>query len=178
MNAVTAATTTTPPVPASAPVAQPLPPVPHEGANYRLGLPNTANAPRIARDFVTSVLGVSRQVPLVDDARLCVTEIVTNVHRHTRTPLIRVHMTVDAAQVTVSVTDDDPWALPLPGRPGPSAGPGVEGEREDGQGMFLVAHLALAWGATIHGGCSPLHKAIWFTLATADVADVAEAVDT
>ncbi|MFJ2174085.1 ATP-binding protein [Streptomyces sp. NPDC087851] len=94
--------------------------------------------------------------------------------RRTRTPLIRVHMTVDVAQVTVSVTDDDPWALPLPGRPGP----GAEGEREDGQGLFLVARLSLAWGATIHGGCSPTHKAIWFTLATDGAAHADHAVDT
>ncbi|MFI6703803.1 ATP-binding protein [Streptomyces sp. NPDC050509] len=178
-------TVTARPVPPLAPTVRqlpPVPPAPHGGEGYRLGLPNTVNAPKVARDFVTSVLGVGRHVPLVDDARLCVTEIVTNVHRHTRTPLIRVHMTVGAAQVTVSVADDDPWALPLPGRPGPGAGPGLgsgeDEEREDGQGLFLVARLSLAWGVTIHGGYSPTHKAIWFTLATDDAAHADHAVET
>ncbi|NEE44787.1 ATP-binding protein, partial [Streptomyces sp. SID8455] len=56
------------------------------GESYRLTLPNTANTPKLARDFLTSLLRVSRHPGLVDDARLCVTELVTNAHRHTRTP--------------------------------------------------------------------------------------------
>jgi anti-sigma regulatory factor (Ser/Thr protein kinase) len=137
----------------------PMPPLPQGGETYRISLPNTVSAPKVARDFVTSLLGVSRHHDLVDDARLCVTEVVTNVHRHTGTPVIRVVATVNSKQVTVSVADDKPWSLPLPGEP--CAGR----EREGGQGLLLVAAIAFAWGATIYGGCLPGHKTVWFTLA-------------
>ncbi|MFI6699843.1 ATP-binding protein [Streptomyces sp. NPDC050509] len=125
-------------------------------------------APKIARDFVTSLLGVSRHLRLVDDARLCVTEIVTNAHRHSGTRLIRVHVTVNRKRVTVCVADENPWALPVPGAPAPA----VDVEREKGQGLLLVARLAVAWGATIYGGCSPTHKAVWFTPAGSETADM------
>ncbi|WP_326704505.1 ATP-binding protein [Streptomyces cyaneofuscatus] len=79
----------------SAATPTPVQPNPLGGESYRLTLPNTAAAPRIARDFLTSLLGVSRHPGLVDDARLCVTELVTNAHCHTRTPLIGVHVAVN-----------------------------------------------------------------------------------
>ncbi|MFD7285325.1 ATP-binding protein [Streptomyces sp. NPDC059863] len=146
--------------------ATPVPPPPQGAETYRLALPNTATAPRIARDFVTSLLGLGRHRNLVDDARLCVTEVVTNAHRHTRTPLIRVRVTVNRKQVTVSVADDKPWALPTPSaRTVPAAG--AAGEQDSGRGLVLVESLALAWGSTIYGGCSPSHKTVWFTLAEA-----------
>ncbi|MFE4368572.1 ATP-binding protein [Streptomyces sp. NPDC056835] len=144
--------------------ATPVPPPPQGAETYRLALPSTATAPRIARDFVTSLLGLSRHGNLVDDARLCVTEVVTNAHRHTRTPLIRVHVTVNRKQVTVSVADDKPWVLPTPSaRTGPAA-LDAAGEQDSGRGLVLVESLALAWGSTVYGGCSPSHKTVWFTL--------------
>ncbi|MEV7087589.1 ATP-binding protein [Streptomyces sp. NPDC093085] len=155
----------------------PAPPQPHGGESYRLLLPNTAGAPKIARDFVASLLAVSRHLPLVDDARLCVTEIVTNVHRHTGTDLIRVQATVSRELITVFVSDDNPWALPVPGVPGASGAPGAGSgagsghEPEAGQGLLLVTRLAVAWGATLYGGCAPTHKAVWFTLARSADAD-------
>ncbi|MFF2526582.1 ATP-binding protein [Streptomyces liangshanensis] len=132
---------------------------PQGGETYRLAVPNTASAPKIARDFVASLLLVSRHQDLVSDAQLCVTEVVTNAHRHTRTPLIRVAVTINRKQVTVFVADDKPWALPVPQRSRPGH------ERDSGQGLLLVETLAYAWGATIYGGCSPTTKAVWFTLA-------------
>ncbi|MCL7379391.1 ATP-binding protein [Streptomyces sp. 35G-GA-8] len=147
--------------------ATPVPPPPQGAETYRLTLPSTATAPRIARDFVTSLLGLGRHRNLVDDARLCVTEVVTNAHRHTRTPLIRVRVTVNRKQVTVSVADDKPWALPTPSAHTAPAAPGAAGEQSSGRGLVLVESLALAWGSTIYGGCSPSHKTVWFTLAEA-----------
>ncbi|MFE2940236.1 ATP-binding protein [Streptomyces sp. NPDC059255] len=143
-----------------------VPPLPQGGETYRLLLPNTASAPKIARDFVASLLAVSRHLRLVDDARLCVTEIVTNAHRHSGTRLIRVQVTVSRKRVTVFVADENPWVLPVPGAPAPA----MDVEREKGQGLLLVARLAAAWGATIYGGCSPSHKAVWFTLAGREAA--------
>ncbi|MGQ7750978.1 ATP-binding protein [Streptomyces sp. NBC_01005] len=143
--------------------AHPAPPGPQGGELYRLALPNTSSAAKLSRDFIASLLTVSRHRGLVDDARLCVTELVTNAHRHTRTPLIRVGVTVQRKQVTVSVADDDHWALPEP----PAFREVREGvcEQEGGRGLLLVERLALAWGMTVLGGCLPYRKAVWFTLA-------------
>ncbi|MEV7719771.1 ATP-binding protein [Streptomyces sp. NPDC088184] len=135
------------------------PPDPPGGEVYRLALPNTAGAAKLSRDFIASLLTISRHCGLVDDARLCVTEVVTNAHRHTRTSLIRVRVTVQRKLVTVSVADDDHWALPEP-----PAFREVR-EQEGGRGLLLVERLAFAWGMTVLGGCLPYRKAVWFTLA-------------
>lgn len=137
------------------------PPGPQGGEIYRLALPNTSSAPKLSRDFVSSLLTVSRHCGLVDDARLCVTEVVTNAHRHTRTSLIRVRVTVRRKQVTVSVADDDHWALPEP--------PAFREarEQEGGRGLLLVERVVSAWGMTVLGGCFPYRKAVWFTLGRA-----------
>ncbi|MFB6978580.1 ATP-binding protein [Streptomyces scopuliridis] len=142
--------------------ATPVPPPPPGGESYRLALPNTASAAKVARDFVTSLLGLSRHRDLVDDARLCVTEVVTNAHRHTHTQLIRVHVTVTHQQATVSVADDRPWAFPTPTEPAALC---RERAQEGGRGLMLVDSLARAWGFTVYGGRSPRLKAVWFTLA-------------
>lgn len=137
-----------------------LTPTPHHGGeSYRLTVPNSAHAPRLARDFVSTLLQVSGYTALVDDARLCVSELVTNAHRHTRTRLIRVDAVVNRKQATVYVCDSNPWCLPVPGT-------GEAGAvQEDGQGLRLVESVARAWGLTIYGGCAPAYKAVWFTLA-------------
>ncbi|MFF5566039.1 ATP-binding protein [Streptomyces sp. NPDC012623] len=152
--------------------AHPVPPPPPRADTYRLGLPNTAAAPKVARDFVSSLLGVNRHTALIADARLCVTEVVTNAHRHTGTPLIRVHVTVDRKRVTVCVADDEPWSLPIAVSgtgtgPGAAAGGGGPEEGVSGRGLLLVASLAWAWRAVVHGGHGgrvPRHKVVWFTL--------------
>ncbi|MFJ8888007.1 ATP-binding protein [Streptomyces sp. NPDC102402] len=130
-----------------------------DGEDYRLSLPNTARSAGIARHFVTSLLTGSPHSGIVDDARLCVTEVVANAHRHTRTSLIRVHVAVSPEQVTVSVADDTPWTAPAPGAilTGPA--------QECGRGLLLLEELALAWGSDFCGCCTPAHKAVWFTLA-------------
>lgn len=142
--------------------ASPPPIGPLGGETYRLTLPGTASAARVARDFVTSLLVVSRHPGLVDDARLCVTEVVTNAHRHARTSLIGVHVTVDRELVTVAVSDDMPWTAPVAGsKPGgPLRGRAMEG----GWGLFLLEELAAAWGSDVCGCCAPRHKTVWFTL--------------
>ncbi|MFI1190722.1 ATP-binding protein [Streptomyces californicus] len=139
-------------------IPTPLPPSPIGGELYRLILPNTAGAARLARDFVASLLGLSRHTGLVDDARICVTELVTNAHRHTRTPLIHVDAAVNRRRVTITVTDE---GGPLAGALGAlRASP----EEEHGRGLALVANLALAWGTANAGPQHPGRKAVWFTL--------------
>ncbi|MFD9867633.1 ATP-binding protein [Streptomyces niveus] len=140
----------------------PLPPPPPPGGEtYRLAVPNTASAPRIARGFLGTLLHVSRHDALADDARLCVTELVTNAHRHTRTRLIGVTVAVNRKRIAVYVSDDMPWSLPVP-----NTTP-TEHELGCGQGVFLLDRVAETWGSTIYGGLSPSHKAVWFTLARA-----------
>ncbi|RDG39050.1 ATP-binding protein [Streptomyces corynorhini] len=153
--------------------AHPVPPPPPRGDTYRLALPNTAAAPKVAREFVSSLLGINRHTLLVEDARLCVTEIVTNAHRHTATPFIRVHVTVDRKRVTVCVADDEPWALPATASvPVPASGADSYGG-VGGRGLLLVESLAWAWGAVVHGGCVPRHKVVWFTLAEPSLLEAA-----
>ncbi|MFF2013315.1 ATP-binding protein [Streptomyces sp. NPDC058195] len=145
--------------------AHPSPPGPHGSEVYRLALPNTSCAAKVSRDFVSSLLTVSRHAELVDDARLCVTEVVANAHRHTGTPLIRVHVGVRRGRVTVSVADDDHWALPM----APCSRADRSGS-EGGRGLLLVERVAFAWGTRVLGGGMPYRKAVWFTLVRAGAA--------
>ncbi|NEE55962.1 ATP-binding protein, partial [Streptomyces sp. SID8455] len=86
-----------------------------------------------------------------------------NAHRHTRTPLIRVHVAVNRKRVTVAVTDDGGpvgTALGTTLRPVPAATP----EQEHGRGLALVESLALAWGTGSGGERYPGRTVVWFTL--------------
>ncbi|MFI2291258.1 ATP-binding protein [Streptomyces niveus] len=139
------------------PPTSPTTPHRHGGESYRLTVPSTAHAPRLARDFVAGLLQVSGYALLVDDARLCVSELVTNAHRHTRTRRIRVEAVVNRKVATVYVCDSNPWDLPAPGEAG--------AVQEGGQGLRLVESLARDWGATVYGGREPAYKAVWFSLA-------------
>ncbi|MER6105357.1 ATP-binding protein [Streptomyces sp. NPDC001832] len=137
----------------------PAPYLPRRGEHYRLVAPNSRTAPRLVRDFLGTLLYVTEHPALADDARLCVSEIVTNAHVHTRSPLIRVDVTVNRSQVTVYVTDDDSGSSPSPRN-------AVRPEQDEhGRGLVLVDALAASWGSTISGGLhGPDVKSVWFTL--------------
>ncbi|MGR8009010.1 ATP-binding protein [Streptomyces hypolithicus] len=144
----------------------PLPPTPYlpqRGERYQLVAPNTPTAPKIVRDFVGALLRATGHPALVDDARLCVSEVVTNAHCHTRSRLVRVDITVNRRQVTVYVTDDEPGSPPRPDRR-VAALTGHPEQDEHGRGLVLVECLAARWGATAHGGRSARSKSVWFTL--------------
>ncbi|MFJ7422796.1 ATP-binding protein [Streptomyces uncialis] len=132
--------------------------------SYRFIAPNTPRAPRIARDWVGSLLRTTDHPALVDAARLCMSEVVTNAHRHTRTRLIHIEVTVGPAQVLVHVHDDQPRNLPVPELPRAD-------EAESGRGLALVAAYADDWGATGDGECGERGgtgvgvKSVWFALA-------------
>ncbi|MEV5201654.1 ATP-binding protein [Streptomyces sp. NPDC053720] len=145
---------TAPPSPASY--------LPQRGERYRLVAPNAPTAPKIVRDFVATVLWAAGHAPLVDDARICVSEVVSNTYCHTGSPQVRVEVTVNHRQVTVYVTDDEPGRLPVP----PPSTPGADtGADEGGRGLLLVDTLAARWGTTAYGARSPHSKTVWFTLA-------------
>ncbi|MFJ6463497.1 ATP-binding protein [Streptomyces sp. NPDC091387] len=133
----------------------PAPYLPQRGERYRLVAPNTPLAPRVARDFVGALLRTTEHPGLVDDARLCVSEVVSNAHCHTRSARIRVDVTVNRRQVMVYVTDDEPGRLPRQG---------VAPHAESGRGLFIVESLTDRWGTTTRGGRVRNAKTVWFVL--------------
>ncbi|MFD9601865.1 ATP-binding protein [Streptomyces sp. NPDC059970] len=141
----------------------PAPYLPQRGERYRLVVPNAPTAPKIVRDFVATVLWATGHPRLVDDARLCVSEVVSNAYCHTDSPQVRVEVTVNHRQVTVYVTDDEPGLLPVP--PPPRTPGSDAGADEGGRGLLLVDGLAARWGTTACGARSPRSKTGWFTLA-------------
>ncbi|WP_328330035.1 ATP-binding protein [Streptomyces sp. NBC_00455] len=136
----------------------PRPPLPQRGASYRLIAPNSPTAPGIVRDFLGTLLRATGHPGLVEDGRLCVSEVVTNAYCHTRSPLVRVDVTVNPKRVTVYVTDDDPASLPWR----------AQAEHipcdEHSRGLVLVEALAARWGTRANGEPVPESKSVWFTL--------------
>lgn len=144
----------------------PTPDLPSRGERYRLVVPNARTSPKIVRDFVATVLRAAGHGPLVDDARLCVSEVVSNAYCHTRSPRVQVDLALDRGEMTVYVTDDGPCPLDsaTPAAPIPQPCAAME---ESGRGLVLVGRLAARWGSTAHGGHTSHTKTVWFTLAAA-----------
>lgn len=122
--------------------------------SYRLTAPNTACAPRVARDMLTGVLRATGHASLVGDARVCISDLVTNVVQHTAVPHVHVDVTVDADGVVVGVGDDDPGGNPRVRVPGP--------EEEGGRGLLLVQGLSHDSGVAWADGDRA--KRVWFEL--------------
>lgn len=121
---------------------------------YRLTAPNTHSAPRVARDMLTGVLQAMGHASLVDDARVCVLDLVTNVVQHTAVPDVHVDVTVNANSVVVGVGDDDPGGSPRVREPGPN--------EEGGRGLLLVQGLSHRSGVAWADG--ERAKRVWFEL--------------
>ncbi|GAB2805194.1 hypothetical protein GCM10027073_42150 [Streptomyces chlorus] len=92
---------------------------------------------------------------LVDTARLCVSELVSNVLTHVGigTPGLLV-VSVNGADLRIEVHDPDTRALP--------AVVLADADAEGGRGMTLVDALADRWGVQLHEH----HKVTWCELAT------------
>ncbi|MFE4665455.1 ATP-binding protein [Streptomyces sp. NPDC056716] len=131
------------------------PPTPTSPTSYRLTTANARTAPGVLRNLVATLLRSTGHDALAESARLCTSEVVTNVYRHTRTPLIHMEVAVSEASVTVWVHDDLPGVLPLQpvGRDG-----------ESGHGLHLVEACADQWGSAVRGGLKAVSKAVFFTL--------------
>lgn len=121
---------------------------------YRLTAPNTPSAPRVARDMLTGVLRATGHTSLVDDARVCVSDLVTNVVQHTAVPDVHVDVTVDADRIVVGVGDDDPCGSPRVREPHP--------DEEGGRGLLLVQRLS--HGAGVAWADGDRAKRVWFEL--------------
>ena len=114
------------------------------------GVRDPAEARRFAREHLT---GVSQNV--CADALVVVSELVTNVHLHGRTPA-GLTLGVTDGVVHIEVFDSGP-AIPVdPGQlPRPNGG--------GGRGLFIVAALARSWGIRTAGDRSG--KTVWVELA-------------
>ncbi|WP_200307843.1 ATP-binding protein [Streptomyces adelaidensis] len=127
--------------------------------HYSLFAQADATAPRLCRDFVRAVLFTHDREHLVMPAALCTSELVTNVHLHTKgTAMLRVRLT--PARLRVSVFDEsaDPPVVARPGGGGAVAC--------WGRGLALVEEMADGWGVA-DGRTGRFAKGVWFELGLA-----------
>jgi anti-sigma regulatory factor (Ser/Thr protein kinase) len=123
----------------------------------RLHLASGITAPRLARDFIVEQ-GKELPQDAIEDARLLVSELVTNALRYGR-PQITVQVELHPPLIKVSVHDEGPT---LPPAEPPTALPTAPA----GRGLNLVERIASCWGITPTE--SPRGKAVWFRLDPAE----------
>ncbi|MER7464035.1 ATP-binding protein [Streptomyces sp. NPDC097981] len=119
--------------------ALPSVPPPELGVSYRLAAPRAATTPKIVRELVAVLLTAFGHEDIVEQAKLCVSEVVTNAYLHTRTNLITVDVSLSSDCFTVWVNDDRPEWLPRVPRTAPPW------REENGRGLFLVSRVADRW---------------------------------
>ncbi|WNI26300.1 ATP-binding protein [Streptomyces sp. ITFR-16] len=93
--------------------------------------------------------------PLIDQAALGVTELLTNVHRHAqpdKSCTVEIELLLE--RLTVSVHDHDP-RLPTVRE--------ADDSSTSGRGLALIAAVSESWGVRPRGGAG---KVVWFTLPT------------
>jgi anti-sigma regulatory factor (Ser/Thr protein kinase) len=120
---------------------------------WTIPLPADADAPRIAREFV-SANGTGLSPETVDDALVLVSELVTNALQHGR-PDITIKVVVDPPGIGVSVDDEGEHVPEVAGRRPADTSP-------SGRGLLIVDSIATHWGVEPHrheGG-----KTVWFEL--------------
>ncbi|MFH8593019.1 ATP-binding protein [Streptomyces rimosus] len=124
--------------------------------SFRFDLVSGVAAPEIARAVVADLMNLTGNAELVDDARLLVSELVTNVHLHTDTAVVRLDVAVHPASVRVAVWDDAPGSrlLSLPALP----------DDGSGRGLLLVEALASRWGVYRPNINTRRRKGVWFAL--------------
>ncbi|MGH3341443.1 MAG: ATP-binding protein [Carbonactinosporaceae bacterium] len=122
---------------------------------------------RHARRYVWEVLVGLGAAHVVADAELLVSELVTNAIRHVQGPpdgVVRVVLYQRGSSLRIEVHDAD-LRCPIIGRPA--------GDSESGRGLWVVAHVAAAWGwdhtATGKSVWAEL-PAVWAAAPGADVA--------
>lgn len=126
--------------------------------DYSLFTPGDATSPKVCRDFVRTVLRTLEREALVMPATLCTSELITNVHLHTKgSAMLRILLTLTRLRVTVFDESQDPPVVAHP-----AAGVAVCW----GRGLALVAELADAWGVA-DDGAGRYAKGVWFELGEA-----------
>ncbi|MFF0744226.1 ATP-binding protein [Streptomyces sp. NPDC004111] len=113
----------------------------------------------MVRDWVASLCRDAGFEGLVDDARLCVSEAVTNVVEHTRTPMIVTDVILRERSVGVTVHDTSPYPVPVPHD--------HHSDAEKGRGLGIIESLSAKWGVTFFSG-PVAGKSVWFLLDEGD----------
>jgi anti-sigma regulatory factor (Ser/Thr protein kinase) len=127
-----------------------------------VAIPLDERAPGIARAVVARCLAVHVAAPVLDDAQLLVSELVTNSLLHSGAPegedvVVRVHLR--RALCRVEVEDAGCEGVVAPGAPDPAAGSGM--------GLNLVQRLSRGWGVIRLGADGPTR--VWLQLPCAGV---------
>jgi anti-sigma regulatory factor (Ser/Thr protein kinase) len=117
-------------------------------------LPADATSPRAARHVVDGLLPAWGLAELVDDAKLVVSELVTNALHHASGPeSYELELTARPDGVRIALAD------------GSTVRPILEelnDERPSGRGIRIIEQLASRWGADDHEG----GKQVWIELTT------------
>ena len=113
-----------------------------------------AAARRFVRETLNSWHLSGRDDPMVDDAVLLTSELVTNAIVHAGTG-VELTCRLKGAAVEVSVLDRHPARM-IPDPPGGRA----EADRPNGRGLLLSGALSSSWGVTY----APTTKVVWFQL--------------
>jgi anti-sigma regulatory factor (Ser/Thr protein kinase) len=93
--------------------------------------------------------------PLLESARLLITELVTNSVRHAKAPLIEMAVAVSEQDVRVEIANPGGGFMARPSGPE---------DTDSGWGLFLVDRLADEWGVDDSAGG---YQRVWFELARA-----------
>ena len=119
-------------------------------ASVATELPALAESVPTGRAFLSGVLTAWECADTADDARLLLSEILTNAVQHAQGP-IGLHLCRTTTEITVEISDRSPH-LPQPRTAGE--------DEESGRGLILVRALADGWGVrpTDEG------KTTWFSL--------------
>jgi len=116
-------------------------------------LPYAADAAGAARAYLRRQANLLHP-PMLDDALILTSELVTNAIRHGR-PAVTLAIHLEPSALTVVVTDTGPERPPLvPRSPHPDS--------PTGRGLVIVDALATRWGITPQPA-NP-GKAVWFAL--------------
>ncbi|MGW7414982.1 ATP-binding protein [Streptomyces sp. NPDC054863] len=138
----------------SAVLATPAPPP--EAGVYRFMAPRRRTTPRVVRDWVTCLCRDAGFEGLVEDARLCVSEAVTNVVLHTHTAMVVTDVMLRERGISVNVYDNVPNPVPVPYD--------HYSDEEKGRGLRIVESLSEQWGVTYFCDLATPGKAVWFRL--------------
>jgi anti-sigma regulatory factor (Ser/Thr protein kinase) len=129
--------------------------------DYSLFAPGDVRAPKVCRDFVRAVLLTLGREPLVMPATLCTSELVTNVHLHTKgSTMLRLLATPARLRISVFDESSDP---PVVARPAAGAAAACWG-----RGIALVAEVADTWGVAGERA-GRYAKGVWFELGGGEV---------
>jgi len=118
-------------------------------------IPSGPEAPSLARTLVSEWLDGRGTARLHDDARLLVSELVTNSVRHAGQPAgapVRIRAAAVDGVVRVEVEVEDHGHGPIRRR--------TADGRTGGVGLYLVERLAARWGVNHQNG-----TCVWFELA-------------